>query len=196
LLGLARPRQALLTLGAVAFSAAKADEPVREYLDATTAASITVPRDSLVFARERSDLAANARDYLTLTPLEINRSGKREYFWSGYLWSTLDRRGRAPILPAGAGLLLLADGRPIPLQNDHRPLRDHGVVEPPTPAPLRTAVPVLFAATPEVFAYVARADELRVEVVEDGPGEFFALWKDARPALRAFSERISAAADR
>lgn len=179
----------LATLLATVHSDA-ADELVREYVDEITAVSIMVPLDAMVFARERSDLAANARDYITLTPLEINRTGKRLYFWSGYVWSTIDRRDRQPVVAHGDQLVLLADGRPIPLLNDDRPLRDHGVGEPPTRLPKRNALPVLFAAEPEVMEYVAHADNVHIELIHDGASETFALWKDERAGLRAFVERL------
>jgi len=167
------------------------DGQVREYVDEITAVSITVPVDSLVFARERTDLAVNARDYLTLAPLEINRTGHRAYFWSGYLWSTIDRRNREPILAPGDELVLVADGRPIHLRSAGTSLRDQGVGEPPTPMPLRTATPVLFASSPDVLAYVARADEVHVELIHEGRSDSFPLWRDGRDALRAFVERLN-----
>jgi hypothetical protein len=168
------------------------EDPVREYLDEITAASITVAVDSLVFARERSDLAANARDYVTLAPIEINVTGKRSYFWSGYIWSTIDRRDRQPLLAPGDELVLLADGRPIRLRSDTRSLRDHGVGQPPTRVPARTAVAVLFVADRESIAYAARATELHIELIHAGTSEPFALWKDTRAALRAWVERVGA----
>ena len=183
---------AFLTLAVVRLAPA-ADEKVREYIDEITAVSITVPLDSLVFARERSDLAVNARDYLTLAPLEINRTGKRSYFWSGYLWSTIDRRDRQPILGPGDTLVLVADGRPIALASDGKSLREHGVGQPPTRVPVRSAIPVLFPASPEVLAYVAHCEELHVELIHDGSSESFALWKDGREAMRAFVERLGIA---
>lgn len=167
------------------------DDKIREYVDEITAVSITVPVDSLVFARERTDLAVNARDYLTLAPLEINRTGHRAYFWSGYLWSTIDRRNREPILATGDELVLVADGRPIHLKSAGTSLRDQGVGEPPTRVPVRTAIPVLFASSPDVLAYVARAGEVHVELIHEGRSDSFPLWKDERDALRAFVERLN-----
>lgn len=167
-----------------------AEDTVREYVDEITAASITVALQPLVFARERGDLAANARDYVILTPIEVNVTGKRSYFWSGYIWSTIDRRSREPLITTGDELVLIADGRPIRLSNDTKTLRDHGVGQPPTRAPARTAVPALYSADPESIDYVAHATELHIELIHAGSNDAFALWKDAREALRAFSERI------
>lgn len=168
------------------------DDPVREYVDEITAASITVAVESLVFARERLDLAANARDYVVLAPIEVNIGGKRSYFWSGYVWSTIDRRDGQPLLVPGDQLVLVADGRPIRLQGDAKSARDHGVGQPPNRAPARTAVPVLFTATTESIAYVAHATDLHLQLIHADTNEPFTLWKDARGALRAFSERIGA----
>src|SRR5262245_36817411 len=156
---------ALAALFAVALSARAAPliepaEKVREYVDEITAVHITVAADPLVFARERSDLAANARDYVTLAPLQINRTGKRSYFWSGYLWTTIDRRDGDPLLKRGDQLVLVADGRPIPLVSDGKPLKEHGVGQPPVRVPIRTALPVLFASDLEVMDYVAHATEV------------------------------------
>ena len=48
---------------------------------------------SLVFARERPELAVHARDYITLVPLDVNRMGKHSLYFYVYVWSTIDKRG-------------------------------------------------------------------------------------------------------
>jgi hypothetical protein len=168
-----------------------ADDATREYVDEITAASITTSTDALVFARERTDLAVNARDYITLLPVEINRTGTRTCFWSGYLWSTIDRRSRQSWLAEGDELVLLADGRPIRLRMTGKTLKDQGAAQPISPSPARTALPVLFAATAEEIAYVAQANEVRVELLHSGTNEPFVLWKGKPGSLRGFSEHIA-----
>ena len=169
-----------------------AADAVREYVDETSAISVTITSSALIFARERSDLAANARDYITLAPLETNRTGERSYFWMGYIWSTIDRRKGEPMIADGDELVLLADGRPIRLVALDTPLSDRGVVQPPLPAPKRNAIPVLFAVNPESIAYAAHATDLHIELLRAGTSETFVLWKDARAAVRAFAERVGA----
>ena len=164
---------------------------MREYIDEITAANITVSSKILIFARERTDLAANARDYITLAPVEINRTGTRKYFWSGYLWSTIDRRNRQPLLQEGDELVLLADGRPIPLHGNGKTLKDLGAGEPITPSPARAATPVLFPVSPEEIAYVARATEVHIELLHAGSSESFTLWKGKPAMLAAFAEHVS-----
>lgn len=162
-----------------------ADRPVFEYLDRETAASVTGALQPLVFARDRTDLAAHARDYITLTAIEVNRAGKRKYFWSGYVWSTADRRGQELLLAPDDELLLIADGRPVRLATGSLSPRDEGIAQPPTSAPLRTAIPVLFASNLEIMGYVARATDLRIELMRSGLSEPFRLWKNGRAALDA-----------
>ena len=167
-----------------------ADDSVHQYVDEITAASITVAIEPLIFARERTDLAANSRDYVTLTAIEVNVTGKRSYLWSAYIWSTIDRRDRQQLVVPGDELVLLADGRPIPLRSDAKTLRELGIGESPTRSPSRTAVPALFGADRESISYVARASELHIELIHAGSNDAFVLWKDGRAALRAFSAAV------
>jgi hypothetical protein len=160
------------------------DAAAREYLDPQTAASITVANEAFVFARERLDLAVNARDYVTLVPIEINRAGTRNYYWFGYLWSTIDRRdGQRPFVE-GDELVLLADGRPIRLRGTARSLREEGISEPPLPRPGRAAVPVLMIADPEAMNFVGRSTDLSLLWIHENQGDAFPLWRDARAEMR------------
>ncbi|MGH8264254.1 MAG: hypothetical protein ACRET4_12300 [Steroidobacteraceae bacterium] len=73
------------TLCALA-GAATAHDPI-EYLDEKTAATVTAVHAPLVFARERRDVAANLRDYVTLVAASVNRSGNISYVLIAYFWS-------------------------------------------------------------------------------------------------------------
>ena len=161
-------------------------DEVRHYLDEQTATSITLAREPIVFARERTDLAVNARDYLSLTAIEVNRTGERAYYWSGYIWTTIDRRDGDPVVNPEAELVLLADGRPIRLVNEQHESRALGMATSPTPTPVRTATPVLFRVHPEMLHFVAGSTDLSVLIVAGGVSESLTLWRDARRELRAF----------
>ena len=183
-------RVALALVLALLLRSAVAADGIREYIDEVTAASITASAAPLIFAQERTDLAVNARDYITLVPVEINQSGARRGFWSGYIWSTLDRRDQPPVVAAGDEIVLLADNRPIPLHGDGKTPRDHGVGTPITRAPVRGSVPVIFPATQEEIAYVARAREVHIELIRAGISERFTLWKGKPARLKPFAARI------
>ena len=148
----------------------------REYLDEQTAATVTVGAPVLVFARERPDLAVHARDYLTLVPLDVNRSGTHVQYFFGYAWSTIDKRAQPgqPSLPPHVELI--ADGRPIALAPHQGSLRDLGLGELPLPAPARAATPLIAPASREQQAFVANAAEVRAVLLRDGGSERFELW--------------------
>jgi hypothetical protein len=170
---------------------ARGDKLVHEYLDEQTAATITTGVEALVFARDRTDLAVNARDYVSLTAIEINRSGTRNYYWFGYLWSTIDRRSDdEPLLAGGDQLVLMADGRPIQLQLASGSLRELGIGQAPLPRPGRAAVPVAFPADPESVSFAALCSDLSLVRIRAGVSDEFALWRDAREALRNFAGHL------
>jgi hypothetical protein len=175
---------------ALAAASPAAGDAVREYVDEITAASVTVSTETLIFARERGDLAANARDYVTLAPVQINRTGTRTTFWSGYLWSTIDRRNGQSFLADSDELVLLADGRPLRLHGNGKTLKDLGAGQPITPSPSRKAIPVLFPASPEEIAYVSQAREVYIELLHDGSSERFTLWNGKPARFSAFVEEI------
>src|SRR4051812_12650535 len=84
-----------------------------EFLDEKTAATVSVAAKPLVFARERPELAAHSRDYITLAAASVNRSGTIDYFIFAYFWSTLDPRdGSAGRTPSDE-LTIAADDRLI-----------------------------------------------------------------------------------
>ena len=72
----------------------------REILDEQSGTTLTVVAAPLVFARERTDVAAHARDYATLVAVEIDNSGKYRTYLLLYRWSTVDRRMSAPPDPS------------------------------------------------------------------------------------------------
>src|SRR5258706_12201867 len=78
-----------------------------EYLDEQTGATVDVVDAPLVFARDRSERAANLRDYVTVAAAAVNRGGKLEYVLVAYVWSTLDPR-YAPASALADSILLVA----------------------------------------------------------------------------------------
>ena len=96
-----------------ACAAPAGDSPPREYLDEETGATVTLQSEALVFAYSRRELAANARDYVSLQAAAVNRAGKVSYVLISYVWSTVDPRMREEPLPSIDLVLLHADDRRI-----------------------------------------------------------------------------------
>lgn len=173
------PCQWTCLLAALAVTGCAASVPAgaeREYLDEQTAATVTVGAPVLVFARERPDLAVHARDYLTLVPMDVNRSGAHAHYFLGYAWSTIDERRHADPPSSPPRFELIADGRRIPLEPHAGSLRDLGLGDVPVPAPARSATLLIAAASREEQAFVADASELRAVLRRGGTGERFELW--------------------
>lgn len=147
----------------------------RIYLDERTSATVTVGGPIMVFARERPELAVYARDYLTLVPIDVNRSGTHVQYFYGYAWSTIDKRGVEDSV-AVPRFELLADGRRIPLLPVPGHPSDLGIGDPPLPVPARSAQALLSVTTTGVQDFVARADQIVAIALRDDAAEPFALW--------------------
>lgn len=149
----------------------------REYLDAQTAATVTVGGPALVFARERPDLAVHARDYLTLVPVDVNRSGEHAQYFVGYAWSTIDKRSLADEPAALPRFELIADGRLIPLVQYAGSLRELGLGEPPVPPPARAATLLVAPASREQQDFVLSATDVRAVLVGGSGSARYELWR-------------------
>lgn len=162
----------------------------RVVLDERTGVSLTVADQPLVLARERRDVAVQARDYLTLVVAEINESGKRRLVWVAHQWSTIDARATDFLPTPGAALLLVADGRDLQLL----PVSDAAAADfaqnrallPPDDAKVTTTVYAVDAATLE---FVATSRTLSAVFPESRLALPFALWADGRPAILRFLEQ-------
>lgn len=92
-----------------------ASEPPRtSWLD-SSGLTVVTHDEAILLARPVPTLAAAARDYAVVGPVEINRAGTLTfYLWVG-LASTVDREriGRSP--PVGAALALIVDDEPMVL---------------------------------------------------------------------------------
>src|SRR5712664_3180841 len=181
----------LLSVSACANPPSRASQPrdSHEIFDEQTGNTLLVVPKPLVFARERTDVAAHERDYATLVAVEIDQSGKYNDYLLLYRWSTVDRRMSPPPDPQEGELRILADGRAIdlkPLENVpvglsrrrelHMP--EHGDV-------VAHAYPIDVAT----LRFIAASRELVVRMPQESLDTPFALWEDGRSALRRFLER-------
>jgi hypothetical protein len=187
---------ALAALAVLLFAPAEraayaADGEPLEYLDPDTAATVTVVAQPLVFANPRTELAANARDYVTLAAAAVNRSGKVTYVGIAYFWSTVDPRMRTDPLPAPEPLILQADDRRIELRLRGQSAHDAGIgvaVHAPSGA---AGPPSVYGLDLATLRFIAEARQLTVLAESNGTLLRYPLWDDRRAALRAFVRRMS-----
>ncbi len=135
--------------------AAVAPAETRQYLDSITAATITASTKPWVFARERPEVAANLRDYLTVYWAEVNRSGERRTYLVARAWSTVGESSRLPA--NGAKLDLAADDRLFSIQPVVEEPRSFGIGEPIIPVRGRTERIWYYPIAPEALAYLVTA---------------------------------------
>ena len=163
------------------------------FLDEDTGVTLTVVAKPLVLARDRRDIAANARDYITLVAVERNQAGRRNLVLLAYRWSTIDRRVNPQADADSRGLVLVADGRDIRLQ----------AVSDLLPTELRPRAQLLQPDVTDVAAVAYRMDEPTLRYLADSQrisGFYadargalpFALWADGRKALGEFAASLGA----
>lgn len=165
---------ALLAAGHLAGCASEHPHGPREYLDERTAATITVAGESMVFAYDRPDLGVNARDYVTLTAVDVNTAGRHATHLVGYAWSTLDKRA---VKESDSRYEIVADDRTLPLQAMPDGFRSIGVNEPPIPVPSRDALPLTAPVTRDQLQFLRDTPGVRVVRTRDGVMERFDLWR-------------------
>ena len=156
-----------------------------EYLDEQTGATVTTVDHALIFARDRSERAANLRDYVTVAAASVNRGGKREYVLIAYIWSTLDPRYE----PAGAAadaLTLVADDRRIRLNANGRSAASLGIVRTPLAPPGQVVTPLVFPTDLDTMRFIAAARSLSIQTAVGEEAVSYELWEDQRAALDRF----------
>jgi hypothetical protein len=170
--------------GAAEAAPAARDQP-REYLDQQTGATVTAVDRPLVFARDRSERAANQRDYVTLVAATVNRGGARDYVLIAYVWSTLDPRYE-PANVEPNSLVIVADDRRIRLNANGKTSADLGIARGIDAPQGRAAQPLAFPSDPATMRYLAAARTLEVQAKVDGTVVSYILWDDQRRALDRF----------
>jgi hypothetical protein len=163
--------------------------PVVEYLDEQTGATVSAVRDPLIFARDRSERAANLRDYVTLVAAAVNRGGKRDYVLIAYIWSTLDPRYEPAKADADA-LVLVADDRRIRLTANGRTPGDLGISRAVDAPPGQHVTPLVFPTDLAAMRFIAAAHSLQVQTRVAESAVSYELWEDQRPALERFVRHL------
>ena len=163
-------------LAAILMAGCASEQPAgpREYLDERTAATITVAGEPMVFACDRPELGVNARDYVTLTAVDVNTSGRHATHLVGYSWSTLDKRA---LEESNSNYEVIADDRTLSLQPMPDGFRAIGVNEPPIPVPSRGALPLTAPITRDQLLFLRDTSGAHIVRTRDGVTERFELWR-------------------
>jgi hypothetical protein len=183
--------RAVLILALIALSAC-AGPPKRashEILDEQTGNTLLIAAQPLVFARERTDVAAHARDYATLVAVEVDHSGKYDEYLLLYRWSTVDRRMSPPPDPSQAKLRIVAEGRAIdltPLEQVPVGLTRQRELHVPNHGDV---VAHAYLVDVPTLRFIAASRELIVYMPQETLDIPFGLWEDGRKSLGRFLQR-------
>ncbi|MGC1459252.1 MAG: hypothetical protein WA825_13325 [Steroidobacteraceae bacterium] len=158
----------------------------RTILDQQTGNTLLLVQHPLVFARERTDVAAHARDYATLVAVEVDAAGHYSNYLLVYRWSTVDKR-MAPPPQVGSGKLQVeADGRTIVLaaleQLPVGVVGQDGLLYPPHADVVTYAYPIDWAT----LRFLAQSNQILLRMPQDALDTPFGLWEDGRASLAQF----------
>lgn len=176
----------MLGLIALASCATRPAETSNEVFDEQNASTLLVVASPLVFARERSDVAAHARDYATLVAVEIDNAGEYSQYLLLYRWSTVDRRMSALPDPNAGLLRIVADGRIIELKPlDRLPVNFAQRRELHVPKH-DDVVPRGYKIDDGTLRFIATSSQLIVRLPQEELDTPFTLYTDGRRALQQF----------
>jgi hypothetical protein len=160
----------------------------REILDQENGNTFFVVSKPLVFARERTDVAAHARDYATLVAVAVDQSGNFSEYLLLHRWSTVDRRMLPAPNPSAGQLRILTEDRSIELL----PLADVPVTlssRPELHGPKHSdAITRAYKVDLPTLRFIAESPALTVRLPQEPLDTPFGLWTDGRGSLAKFVE--------
>ena len=164
---------------------------VEETLDSATGVTVMRATPPVIFFRDTSHRAANARDFVYLGPIEVNRMGRFDYFiWLG-IWSTLDDIYAESPSAGFESITLFADGEPMTLDATGWTLDAIGASEPIYVAPVSSATDVYYRVTMDQIRVLVQARDLEIVTTSARPRRYLP-WDEStssRAGLRAFMDR-------
>ena len=164
---------------------------VSEYLDPETAVTVRALAEPLLYAHAAPELAANARDYLSLGLVEVNNMGARKHYLALVSWSTINReRVGAEPAPVPEQIEITLAGHPHefkPVGHESRSLGIGGALFRPPSGYVGESWYLMTAA--EVRALAAAPPDSIGLPQESGRVEY-ETWRGDRGALAEFVRDI------
>lgn len=165
----------------------------QEFTDARTGVTVIGAAEPLVVAHEEPALAVNARDYLSLGIIEVNRMGDYEHYLVVVGWSTIDRgriRGASDRPAVPEKLTLRVDKRAVKLAagTEPDPVRDRELYPTPSAASARR----YFRVDGTTLRAIVDARRLQIEADrgDEGVAIYFPWGTRGVEALKRFAGRI------
>lgn len=176
-----------MSLVAAGCATLPADTPLLQRLDRNSGATVTTLPEPMSFYREEPILAANARDYVYIGPVEVNRSGQHRYLlWAAYR-STIHRGGDR-VLRAPEHVYLMLDGVPMELHRARTTAELGSWLYDP---PVAGGETVMYRVTRDQLLAIARAREIAIVAEFEGRTVVeFEPWRESKSDFRRFSRYL------
>ena len=145
----------------------------------------------MVLYRDTPAYAANARNFISLGPLQVNRSGSYQYFvWLG-IWNTNQRADQAAGRDGFDSIVLFVDGEPMLLNVDGWTPDTIGASEPVYLQPVASAIDAYYPVTLDQIRLIAEANSISLQTTGFA-SRTFELWDKQSQALQAFRDFVQA----
>ncbi len=183
-----------LCLAAVLTGCVTAEDlpPLMTALDQQSGVTVEATGIPYVLAREAAALAANARDYLDLRLLDVDRMGKRSYYLSLVVFSTVARHGESSPTAAAIGKVRVRIGsQVVELEAVREGEEAYGLSARVFPRRIGYLAAAEYPVTPAFVRALAAAGEHDL-AVEVGPDTdlVYEPWEPATEGLKGFAERL------
>ncbi len=166
---------------------------VAEQLDPVTGVTVTHATAPLVLYRDNSAIAAHARDFVYVGPVEVNRMGSYSYYlWLG-IWSTIQDDNDFEQRDGFESVVIFADGEPLRLELKGWSSDSIGVSTSIYPPPTASAANAYYPVTLDQIRLISQARDVRLHTSGNGTATF-EPWDNqssAQSSFRAFMDRLS-----
>ena len=184
-------RSVLFTMALVVTgcTGATKDTGLNEYFDEATGITVASLLEPAVFYREEPLLAANARDYVSMGPVELNRAGRRDYaLWLLY-WTTIDRVPRADL--GSDPVYLMLDGEPMELKTDKTAqVSAPDLGRSPYAKPIDAGTVIVYPVTRDQLRRLSEARDIRIQVPGGASRGDYRPWYPIKGEFRAFARQV------
>ena len=171
---------------------ATSGESINEFLDTRTGVTVTSSVTPLVLYRENPSVAAYARNYIHLGPIEINQSGSyRYYLWIG-VWNTMEAADSTTQRDGFDSITIFADGEPLFLELAGSTPAAIGASGSVYVKPVASATDAYYPVTVDQIRLIAEAGDIRVRTTGRSAREY-SLWDNQRAARASLNAFLQAA---
>jgi hypothetical protein len=176
----------------VVIGCASSPERPREILDPQTSATITYSSATMLLYRDVPAHAANAKNLVSLGPLQVNRSGHYRYFlWLG-IWNTNFKASEANGRDGFDSIILFVDGEPLALEISGWTPSTIGASTPVYPQPVASALNAYYEVTVDQIRFIAEANDLSLQT-SGFTSHSFELWDQQLAAKHGFRQFLAVA---